>query len=378
VADGHWALARHHVNRALGAELDLEGTDQDLLPTLALAALLIGDLAGADEYHRLLLLRARRSNAPLYVVKALNRLTLTDIAAGRWTDVDLHAAQALALSEVTLRATVTAVPRAARLLVAALRADAAYDERLEELQQDATTDSRRLLDLVRHDLVHWAKGVRAEESPDMALHHLSNIRHPLTQRLAALERIEAAVRTGRHGTAARWVADIDEFGRATQQVWARAVAEHGRALLAEPRRAEEHFRRALQLHAGSPRVFDRARTQLALGQMLRRSRRRVDAREPLREAMQTFADLQADYWQDRAVHELRAAGDSPGPEPRAQVARLTPQERQVTTLVCQGLTNQDVAERLVLSRRTVDFHLRNVFAKTGVTSRLELTRLMLS
>lgn len=378
VADGHWSHARDHVHRALRAELDLEGADQDLIPTLAIAALLVGDLEAADTYHRQLLLRARRSNALLYVVKALNRLTLTDIAAGRWTDVDLHAGQALALSEVTLRATLSGLPRAARLLVSALRADAGYDERLKVSEQDAATGSLVLLELIRRDLVHWAKGVRAEESPGVALHHLSNIAHPLTQRLAALERIEAAVRAGRRGTAEMWVADIDEFGRATQQVWARAVAEHGRALLTESRKAEEHFRKALHLHAGSPRVFDRARTQLAYGQMLRRSHRRVDAREPLREAMQTFADLQADYWRARAVNELRAAGESPGPEPRVQLASLTPQERQVTTLVCEGLTNQDVAERLVLSRRTVDFHLRNVYAKTGVTSRLELSRLMLS
>ena len=378
VQAGEWARARSHIDRALLVDVDVRGVDQDLLPTLAIAALLVGDLAGGDHYHRQLLLRARSSDALLYVVKALNRLTLTDIAAGRWADVEVHAAEALALSQGSLKATLTCLPRAARLLVSALRADDHYEERLAEAQQDGIRDSLVLLGLVRRDLVHWAKGVRAEASPAVAFHHLSHLCHPLTQRLAALERIEAAVRAGRLETAEMWVADIDEFGRATQQAWARAVAEHGRALLAEPREAGSHFQKALHLHTSSPRVFDRARTQLAYGQMLRRSHRRVDARQPLREAMQTFADLQADSWQTRAVSELRAAGESPGEGPKHQLATLTPQERQVATLVSQGLTNQEVAERLVLSRRTVDFHLRNVYAKTGVTSRLELTRLMLA
>ena len=134
--------------------------------------------------------------------------------------------------------------------------------------------------------------------------------------------------------------------------------------------AEHHFAQALEWHARSPRIPDRARTQLALGEYLRRSRRRTDARVPLREALDTFETLGATFWAERARQELRASGETARRGADAATSQLTPQEAQVAAQVRQGLSNKDVAARLFVSPRTVDFHLRNIYSKLGITSRV--------
>jgi DNA-binding CsgD family transcriptional regulator len=197
-------------------------------------------------------------------------------------------------------------------------------------------------------------------------------------RAAALDVVEAAVRLGDHDTVRTWIAELTSFAAATGSEWALAVAEHARALTADDRDAEEHFTAALAHHAHSPRRVDRARTALAFGEHLRRARRRVDARVHLRAALATFEDVGAAPWADRARQELRASGESARRRDGSPATALTPQELQVARLVAEGLPNREVAARLFVSPRTVEFHLRNVFAKAGVTSRAELARLHLS
>ncbi len=103
----------------------------------------------------------------------------------------------------------------------------------------------------------------------------------------------------------------------------------------------------------------------------------MDAREHLRAALETFEELDARPWVDRTAQELRASGETARKRDVTEPTRLTPQELQVATRVSEGLSNREVAAKLFLSPRTIDFHLRNVFAKTGVTSRVELARLPL-
>jgi DNA-binding CsgD family transcriptional regulator len=195
--------------------------------------------------------------------------------------------------------------------------------------------------------------------------------------MAALDRLETAVRAGRADVARTWLKELEDFAAGTGAPAAVAVVEHGRALLAEGDDAEGHFRRALEAHACSLRLPDRARTHLAFGEYLRRARRRVDAREHLRTALALFEDLGATPWAERAATELRASGETARRRDVSTATELTAQERQVAALVRQGLSNRDAAARLFVSPRTVDFHLRNVFSKLGVTSRAELTALPL-
>jgi len=156
------------------------------------------------------------------------------------------------------------------------------------------------------------------------------------------------------------------------------VVDHGRALLAAPTDAPALFESSLAHHAGSHRPYERARTHLAYGEFLRRSQHRVDARTQLRQALALFEDLHADPLVSRATQELRASGETARKRDPSTLVKLTPMELQVAHLVSNGLSNREVAAQCWISARTVAFHLRNCFAKTGVTSRGELAQLELS
>lgn len=171
--------------------------------------------------------------------------------------------------------------------------------------------------------------------------------------------------------------ELDGFAETTGSTPIAAGAAHGRALLDTDRAAEQHFETALAHHARSPRRVDAARTHLAYGEHLRRARRRVDARTHLRAALAVFDDVGAEPWAERARQELRASGDTARRRDGSDAPTLTPQELQVATLVAQGLPNREVAWQLFVSPRTVDFHLRNVFTKLGISSRGELIRVTL-
>jgi DNA-binding CsgD family transcriptional regulator len=110
------------------------------------------------------------------------------------------------------------------------------------------------------------------------------------------------------------------------------------------------------------------------GEHLRRQRRRVDARVQLRAALDGLEALGATPWADRAQAELRATGETAHKREPGTSSELTPQELQVARLVGEGLSNKEVAAGLFLSPRTIDAHLRSVFAKLGVTSRTQLAR----
>ena len=125
------------------------------------------------------------------------------------------------------------------------------------------------------------------------------------------------------------------------------------------------------------RPYDRARTQLAYGELLRRSQRRIDARPHLRLALEIFEDLHAEPLIARATQELRASGETARKRDPSTLVKLTPTELQVARLVSQGMSNKEVAAQCWISPRTVAFHLRNCFIKTGVTSRGELAQLEL-
>jgi DNA-binding CsgD family transcriptional regulator len=135
------------------------------------------------------------------------------------------------------------------------------------------------------------------------------------------------------------------------------------------------FDRAVAHYRTASRPYDLARTQLAYGEFLRRTNRRVDARTHLRAALETFTDLGAAPLADRATQELRASGETARRRNPSTLLDLTPMELKVAQLVSTGLSNKDVAAQCWVSPRTVAFHLRNVFTKVGVSSRTELAQL---
>jgi DNA-binding NarL/FixJ family response regulator len=107
---------------------------------------------------------------------------------------------------------------------------------------------------------------------------------------------------------------------------------------------------------------------------MRRDGRRTDARAHLRSACDAFERLGAASWAERARIELRASGETTRTRSPSAVDELTPQELQIVRFVAEGATNKEVAARLFLSPRTIDYHLRKIFTKLGISSRAELIR----
>ncbi|MDD7968640.1 ATP-binding protein [Actinomycetospora lemnae] len=377
IARGDGATASTELRAAFAVAEELGEDDQDLLPNLGIAALQLGDDDAAQRWHELLLSRARATGAMVMVLYSLTRLGLTEFATGRWTAAGSAASdRALQLARDTGQPGLLGLPLAVRALVAVLRDEDGADEHAAAVEQVAACGPMGILDLPIRDVLHWAHGVRAS-SPDRALRHLSRITSGLVARLAAVDRLEAAVHAGEADTARRWVADLAGFAATVGTPWVAAAAAHGRALLADAGDAGPLFEEALARHDEAGHPFDHARTALAYGEHLRRSRRRVDARTHLRRALELFDELGATRWSERARSELRASGESARRRDADVAVALTPQELQVARLVGSGTSTREVAAQLFLSPRTIDFHLRNVFAKTGVSSRAELAHLPL-
>jgi DNA-binding CsgD family transcriptional regulator len=123
---------------------------------------------------------------------------------------------------------------------------------------------------------------------------------------------------------------------------------------------------------GLRRSVATSRAQLLLGETLRRSRRRAESRPHLRSALETFERLGADPWADRARGELRASGETTSRRAPAEHEHLTPQELQIAQYAADGDSNAEIAAKLFLSRRTVEYHLAKVYTKRGITSRRQL------
>jgi DNA-binding CsgD family transcriptional regulator len=188
--------------------------------------------------------------------------------------------------------------------------------------------------------------------------------------------VEALARLGQPARAEPHLARLEQQTRSTGSVWGLAASARCRAFLAPDPLAPELFEHALLLHAPEPSAFELARTELCYGERLRRAGRRRDGREQLRSALETFDRIGAQPWAERCRSELRASGEHLRRRDQTAAERLTPQELQVALLVSDGLTNRDVAARLFLSQKTVEFHLTHIYRKLDIHSRSELVRQM--
>ena len=272
----------------------------------------------------------------------------------------------------------TAAPLAWMAFLAAVRDRDDYDDALAEAEQVAATHPLGILTDPVHDVTRWAKSARAAGAGDTfeALHHASRCRLPVLARMAFVDRIDTAVRAGEPDLARGWVHELTGFAEGTRRPWALAAVAYGRAMTTEePDQAEGLFAEALAHHRGADRRLEEARVHLSYGEWLRRAQRRVDSRQHLRHALETFRDAGAEVLVGRAEQELRASGETARKRDVSTLVDLTPMERKVAQLVATGLSNKEVAAQIWVSPRTVAFHLRNVFTKAGVTSRTQLAGL---
>jgi DNA-binding CsgD family transcriptional regulator len=184
--------------------------------------------------------------------------------------------------------------------------------------------------------------------------------------------VEAAVRSHQLEEAADHLARFQEWVEQFPTPARLALLARCQALTVESE-AEPHFLRSIEL-AETLSPFDRARTELLYGEWLRRQRRRVDARPHLRAALELFQQLAVSPWEERARAELRASGETARRRDPSTRDQLTPQELQIAHLVAEGMTNREIGAQLYLSPRTIEYHLRKVFAKLQIASRTDLVR----
>ncbi|WP_234426470.1 helix-turn-helix transcriptional regulator [Streptomyces niger] len=377
----------------------LARTDQAAAPEVLLragvAALIVGDLAAACRINARALASARALGRTTLVPQALEHLAYGELRAGRHPRARVHAEEGLRTAYRTGQRNIAAHQHAILALVASVEGDT-----------DALTAHASAAGAVAapHGLVQvltltgWALA-RADLGAgrvDEAAARLGPLVRPgprqghfAVRMLAVPCYAEAAVQAGAPDAAR---AAVEEFA-----VWADLGADPAapaqlarcRALLAgagagggRVAAADAYYEEARARHEDTVNDFERARTLLLHGKWLRRRRRPGPARGLLRDALVAFEGCGARAWTEQARAELRATGDAPaGAEPPAPgrpgpLADLTPQQLRIARCVAEGATNREVALRLSVSPRTVDHHLRNVFAVLGVRSRLELARLV--
>ncbi|MCK0115691.1 helix-turn-helix transcriptional regulator [Isoptericola sp. S6320L] len=187
--------------------------------------------------------------------------------------------------------------------------------------------------------------------------------------------VEAAVGAGDRATARAAMPELTAWGRSASDPQSPALLLRCAALLAaSDADADARFHEAHVSHLASGGTFEAARTLLLHGSRLRRRRRPSDARDRLRDALRLFERAGADPWADRTRTELRAAGGAQHRPAPGDLTGLTPHQLRIARRVAAGDTNREIAERLSVSVRTVDCHLRNIFVALGVRSRVELAR----
>jgi DNA-binding CsgD family transcriptional regulator/tetratricopeptide (TPR) repeat protein len=202
------------------------------------------------------------------------------------------------------------------------------------------------------------------------------LRYPGVANWAAVELIEAATHCGAERVAVEATEWITEATAASGTGWALGVDSRSRALVAAAHGAEGLFRESLRFF-GTTRVrSEQARTHLLYGEWLRRQRRRTDAREQLRIAHSMLESMGMRAFADRARHELLATGETARRRSLPITNDLTSQEELIARLARDGMTNPEIASRLFISARTVQYHLRKVFAKLDIASRSQLDRVL--
>ncbi len=359
----------------------------DLSPQEGLRRLRLGVVASADllddQAQHALAIRwvqlARDHGALTALPVALNQQSVfAEVAAGRFDAARACFAEAFEISAATGNPGVVGT--------------AGVSEVFELAWRGRETDTRRVAAAVAHEAtaadrggqnilaqyclavlelglgnyqaaLQCAVGVYDDDAPFMGTYVLPEL-------------VEAAARCGQTGLAEAALGRLAERAVASGTPLALGLLARSRALLASDTDAEPPYEEAVRHLEQCRSIPQLARAHLVYGEWMRRQRRRRDARERLRTAHDMFTAMGAGAFAERARVELLATGERARQRTAETAEELTPQEARIARLVSEGESNRDIAAQLFLSPSTVDYHLRKVFRKTGVTSRTQLARTM--
>jgi DNA-binding CsgD family transcriptional regulator len=321
---------------------------------------------------------ARAAGALGALPYALSTLADLDFRTGNWVTAYANATEAVRIAAETHQTTTLAFSLASLARIEG--AQGREDESRAHAAQALTLASPRVGAVIGLSAAALGLLELGLARPDEAIGHLERLAREVAEHGLkepgvvqwAPDLIEAYVRVGATAEAASALADFERLASSTERTWALAAAARCRGVLASEEDFEAEFERAFELHELTPTPFERARTELCRGERLRRARRRAEAREPLRRALETFERLGAVPWSERARSELSATGETVKRRDPYATDELTPQELQVALIVGRGATNKEAGAALFLSPKTIETHLGHIYRKLNVRSRTEL------
>jgi len=359
------------------ASADLRG-DLQLIPWLTLGPLFLRQTGAGRALVEHALQGARARAAIGALPFALNLIARDQAATDRWTVAVATYQEAIDLAREARQQTELTFGLAG---LAWLQARRGRDQQCRACATEALSLCREL-GIGLHEI--WATAALGELELGLgntarAAEHFEQ-QQLLLGRLAitdadlspAAELTDVYLRLGRDDEARRVAAGFITSAGAKGQPWSLARALRCEGLLASDTDFARHFEHAMHLHDQTPDAFEAARTQLAYGERLRRTRNRVLARDQLRAAADVFDGLDARPWAERARAELAATGETRHRRDPSTIQELTPQELQIALLLTAGKTTRETAAALFLSPKTVEYHLRHVYQKLGLHSRSEL------
>ena len=355
------------LSRAVHAFVECDGDDADSR-WLWLACRLAQDLWDDELWHRLAtrgVQLARDTGALSLLPNALNYLAALNVHSG-----DFASAAAL-IHELDALTRATGLPplKYAEVKLAAARGDQAQElfdfcwRSATERGEGSALGLFWCLTAMRHN--GYGRYSEAVVAAQQACEH----EDVMAYGWALVELIEAGVRSSATHDAGAAMDRLSERTQASGTQWALGIEARCRGLVGDDDAA---YRESIERLARSRAAVDLARSRLVYGEWLRRENRRIDAREQLRAAHESFSQMGSAAFAERARRELLATGETaPRITPNTRDA-LTPQEIQVAGLARDGHTNPEIGAQLFISPRTVEYHLHKVFRKLDVSTRREL------
>jgi DNA-binding CsgD family transcriptional regulator len=321
------------------------------------------------------------SERQLEIVRDAGAISALPLALSQRIGMQLHAGQFKAAAmfvdelEAIAEATEDALPRYGALALAGWRGDESDARQLREaITDEALRRGEGMgLSLAEHTDAVLYNGLGQYEQALAAAEQASSYPPELGfGNWSLVELIEAAVRSGQAGRGTDALKRLVSTTGPSGTDWARGVEARSRALLTDGEDAEQLYVESIDRLARTHGTVNLARARLIYGEWLRRKQRRTDARDQLRRAREMLVSIGAEAFAERARRELLATGEKVRKRNVTTRDDLTPHETQIAHLAAEGLTNPEIGERLFISPRTVEYHLRKVYTKLNINSRNKL------